>query len=157
MVGATNTPWMIDSAFIRRFDRAFYISLPNKKARVTLFKKILDTIPNTLLRVDIEKLADATEGFSSDDIFRVCKNASGRKTQKLRTAEYFAQTLAGDWFPCTKKFPCAVPRAEVDPREVARALPPRVSAMDFEFSMLEPACKQSEIEKFKKYIEDNVK
>jgi SpoVK/Ycf46/Vps4 family AAA+-type ATPase len=157
MVGATNTPWLIDSAFIRRFDRAFYIALPNKKARMTLFQKILNTIPNTLLRVDIQRLAEKTEGFSSDDIQRVCKNASGRKTQKLRTAQYFAQTMKGDWFPCTQKFPCAVPRAEVHPDDISNALPPRVSAMDFEFSMLEPASKPAEIEKFKKYIEESVR
>lgn len=153
MVGATNLPWAMDSAFIRRFDRAFYIGLPDKKARFTLFKNILDTIPNSLLRIDIERLAEVTEGFSSDDIRKVCKNASGRKTHKLRTAQYFAQTLAGDWFPCTQKFPCAVPRAEVDPEEILRALPPRVSAMDFEFSMIDPASTPAEIERFKKYIE----
>lgn len=152
LVGATNTPWQIDPAFIRRFDRSFYISLPNKSARVTLLKQILDTIPNTLLRPDIERLAQATDGFSSDDIRRLCKNASGRKLHKLRNAEYFAQSLLGDWFPCTKNFPCAVPRAEIEQSEVNNALPPAVSGKDFELSMIEPACKRSEVEKFDKFI-----
>lgn len=152
LVGATNTPWLIDSAFVRRFDETFYIPLPDRSARCTLIKKTLEKIPNTLLRLDIEKLAIVTDGYSPADIVRMFKKASSRKNKKLMRAEYCAKALKGLWFPCTKKFPGAQDKKtlNVDDELIA----PRLSAMDFEFSMVKKTVLSQELDKFKQFEEE---
>lgn len=38
IMGATNTPWELDDAFRRRFEKRIYIGLPDPTARATMFK-----------------------------------------------------------------------------------------------------------------------
>lgn len=152
LVGATNTPWDIDSAFVRRFDEQFYIPLPDYESRCTLIKRVIKRVPNNLLRFDIERLAQHTDGYSAADIVRICKKASSRKTNKLNNARYCAQTKRGVWFPCSQLFPGAIERStlNVDDKLIA----PRLSAMDFEFSMVKKTVLPKELEKFKKFEEE---
>jgi vacuolar protein-sorting-associated protein 4 len=37
-MGATNTPWELDEAFRRRFEKRIYIHLPDESARAGMFK-----------------------------------------------------------------------------------------------------------------------
>jgi SpoVK/Ycf46/Vps4 family AAA+-type ATPase len=41
LMGATNLPWQVDEAFIRRFSMRCYIPLPNAEHRYALLKKEL--------------------------------------------------------------------------------------------------------------------
>jgi SpoVK/Ycf46/Vps4 family AAA+-type ATPase len=67
VIGATNKPWMLDDAFIRRFQRRIYVPLPAYDARLEMFK-----IYTKNLRlgkdIDLEDLANKTEGYSGSDI-----------------------------------------------------------------------------------------
>ncbi|CAD6195761.1 unnamed protein product [Caenorhabditis auriculariae] len=68
---ATNCPWDLDPAFLRRFEKKIYISLPETEARVEILQKRLEkTSLDTF--VTFEWLASMTEGFSGDDIRRLC-------------------------------------------------------------------------------------
>lgn len=42
VIGATNLPWALDSAVRRRFEKRVYIPLPEVKARLTLFKMVIE-------------------------------------------------------------------------------------------------------------------
>jgi len=152
LVGATNTPWDIDSAFVRRFDEQFYIPLPDYEARCILIKRVIKRVPNNLLRVDIERLAQHTAGYSAADIVRICKKASARKTNKLNNAKYCAQTTKGVWFPCTDLFPGAQEKKDLDVNE--KLIAPRLSAMDFEFSMVKKTVLAKELDKFKNFEQE---
>jgi vacuolar protein-sorting-associated protein 4 len=37
-MGATNTPWELDQAFRRRFEKRIYIHLPDEQSRALMFK-----------------------------------------------------------------------------------------------------------------------
>lgn len=82
ILGATNRPWDLDEAVIRRLEKRVCkfklrldIPLPNKKGREELFKINLKEIKldNS---VSIEKLVGATDGYSGADITSVCRDAA---------------------------------------------------------------------------------
>lgn len=68
VIGATNTPWHLDSAFRRpgRFDRLIFVQPPSLNSRVDIFKISLSEKPTD--NIDYNKLAKITEGFSGADI-----------------------------------------------------------------------------------------
>lgn len=82
VIAATNKPWRLDEAFIRRFQKRIYIPLPNKEARVELLK--LYTKGLKLSKdVDLEKLADILGGYTSSDIKDIVMAAHLRTVKEL--------------------------------------------------------------------------
>lgn len=77
VLGATNRPWTLDSAILRRFDKRIMIPLPDVDAREEMFKIALRKMPNLKLAgdVDMRELARLSEGFSGDDIKKACIDA----------------------------------------------------------------------------------
>ncbi|RCN33341.1 ATPase, AAA family [Ancylostoma caninum] len=69
LVCATNCPWDLDPAFIRRFEKKIYIGLPDFDARLFMLNQRL---LHTTLASDVSKewIAQMTVGFSGDDIRR---------------------------------------------------------------------------------------
>jgi len=76
VIGATNRPDMLDSALLRpgRFDRLILINPPTKIEREAIFKVHTKKMP-VAKDVDIELLAEKTEGYAGADIFAICKEA----------------------------------------------------------------------------------
>jgi len=73
VIGATNKPWDLDYAFIRRFQKRIYVPPPNYSQRLGMFK--LYTKPLKIASdVDLKELARLTEGFSGSDIMDVCQS-----------------------------------------------------------------------------------
>src|SRR5579875_1660461 len=70
LIAATNKPWLMDLAFIRRFQLRLYVPPPDFKTRVELFKYYSKAL--NPLQLDFEKLASATEGYSASDIKDIC-------------------------------------------------------------------------------------
>jgi SpoVK/Ycf46/Vps4 family AAA+-type ATPase len=69
MLGATNLPWSLDSAFRRpgRFDRTLFVPPPDKVAREFILKRLLEGRPVSDL-LDMENLVKRTGGFSGADL-----------------------------------------------------------------------------------------
>ncbi len=67
VIAATNKPWKLDKAFIRRFQRRIYVPPPNKEARVQLLRLLTKNI-KLASDVDFELLADMLEGYSGSDV-----------------------------------------------------------------------------------------
>lgn len=68
IIGATNSPWELDSALRRpgRFDRIIFVPPPDKESRETILKLKLKDKP--IDRIDYRLLADRTSGYSGADI-----------------------------------------------------------------------------------------
>ncbi len=76
VIAATNRPDIIDPALLRpgRFDRLIYIPPPDKEARKEIFR--IHTRKKPLAEdVNLDELAEKTEGYTSADIAAVCNEA----------------------------------------------------------------------------------
>lgn len=76
VIGATNTPWHVDSALRRpgRFDRIIFIPPPDLKARIDIIKLHLKDKP--YINIDYEAIAKKMHQYSGADIKAVCDVAS---------------------------------------------------------------------------------
>lgn len=72
VIGATNRPWVLDSAVLRgkRFDTHIYVGLPDDAAREFLIKKYFNKHQSLLENTDVSIafLTKAFDGYSSADI-----------------------------------------------------------------------------------------
>ncbi len=82
VIAATNKPWRLDQAFIRRFQKRIYIPPPNKEVRKQLFIHYTRKI-KVADDVDFDKLAEMTEGYSASDIRDVVMEAYMRTVREL--------------------------------------------------------------------------
>mgnify|MGYP000371378631 CR=1 FL=1 len=76
VIAATNRPDIIDPALLRpgRFDRLIHVPLPDKRARLEIFK--IHTRRKPLGDdVDLDRLAEITEGYTGADIQAICNEA----------------------------------------------------------------------------------
>lgn len=76
VIGATNRPDMLDPSLLRpgRFDSLLLVPAPDRDARLDIFKVHTRHMP--LKNVDLEELADRTEGYSGADIEGICREAA---------------------------------------------------------------------------------
>ncbi len=90
VIGATNKPWDLDWAFIRRFQKRILVPLPDNHTRLMMLKHYTGNlqIDND---VDLPELTRLSEGFSGSDIRDVCQSA-----QLSLIGEFFELGLALD-------------------------------------------------------------
>jgi SpoVK/Ycf46/Vps4 family AAA+-type ATPase len=77
IVGATNTPQLLDPAILRpgRFDKVLFMPLPDQVGREKIFKHYLSGLPVSK-DIDYEKLSSLTNRFSPADIKNICEEVS---------------------------------------------------------------------------------
>lgn len=75
VLAASNLPWALDEAFRRRLEKRIYIPLPPRSDRMQLIQQAMGTVELDA-GVDVERLADATDGYSGADIANVCRDAA---------------------------------------------------------------------------------
>ena len=80
LLAASNIPWDLDPALLRRLEKRVMVSLPDKKGRETLLKIF---IPQKMNKgIDYAKNAELLEGYSGSDIKLLCKEALMTRTRK---------------------------------------------------------------------------
>merc|ERR1712123_114174 len=62
VLGATNIPWVLDSAIRRRFEKRIYIDLPEEHARTHMFKLNMGDTPCTITEEEYRQLGSRTDG-----------------------------------------------------------------------------------------------
>ena len=85
-LGATNLPWELDSAMLRRLEKRIQIPLPSAEGRRRIFETLLDGHdggPVAAGDVDFAAMARETDGFSGADVALVCKEAAMRPLRRL--------------------------------------------------------------------------
>jgi SpoVK/Ycf46/Vps4 family AAA+-type ATPase len=74
VIGATNKPWDLDWAFIRRFQKRILVPLADHSTRLNMFRVYASNL-QIAQDVELEELARLSEGFSGSDIRDVCQSA----------------------------------------------------------------------------------
>ena len=90
VIGATNKPWDLDWAFIRRFQKRILVPLADSATRLSMLKLYSSTLAIDT-DVDLQELARLAEGFSGSDIRDVCQSA-----QLSLIGEFFESGKATD-------------------------------------------------------------
>lgn len=73
VIAATNKPWKLDWAFLRRFSKRIYIPLPSLQTRENLFSSYLSKLKRDS-SVDAAHLAQLIDGYSASDIRDICQS-----------------------------------------------------------------------------------
>lgn len=114
VLAATNTPWMVDKAFLRpgRFDRAVHVGLPGYDDRKSIFhlyiRKMKTSFGNDSSKIDelCDYLSNMTSGYSGADIASLCRAAAVRcllsKAECLRE-QHFYDTVRDNRGPSSNK------------------------------------------------------
>jgi len=76
VMAATNRPFELDDAALRRFQKKIYIKMPEGPARKFLLKKLLNQQATVFKEADIDKLVEMTKGYSSSDLTNLAKTAA---------------------------------------------------------------------------------
>jgi transitional endoplasmic reticulum ATPase len=124
IIGATNRPDILDPGIMRpgRLDQLIYIPLPDRESRVSIFKANLRKSPIGP-DVNMDELADVTDGFSGADLTEICQRAAKNAIRDSITAGIERQKRVD---------------AEELTQEEADALPdpvPAITSAHFEASM----------------------
>lgn len=90
-LAATNLPWNIDPAFIRRFQKRIEVPLPDELARERLFELEIGGTLCDLSPDDYKDLAKESEGFSGSDIKTVVQDALNCPITKVIEATHFSE------------------------------------------------------------------
>ncbi|KAF2925900.1 uncharacterized protein [Oryza sativa Japonica Group] len=86
ILGATNRPFDLDDAVIRRLPRRIYVDLPDSQNRMKILK-ILLAKENLESDFRFDELANATEGYSGSDLKNLCIAAAYRPVHELLEEE----------------------------------------------------------------------
>ncbi|XP_010261095.1 PREDICTED: uncharacterized protein LOC104600003 isoform X2 [Nelumbo nucifera] len=86
ILGATNRPFDLDDAVIRRLPRRIYVDLPDAQNRMKILRIFLAQ-ENLEPGFKFDELANATEGYSGSDLKNLCIAAAYRPVQELLEEE----------------------------------------------------------------------
>ncbi|XP_077212438.1 uncharacterized protein LOC143847481 [Tasmannia lanceolata] len=82
VLAATNRPFDLDEAIIRRFERRIMVGLPSVENRELILKTVLSK-EKVEEGLDFKELAVMTEGYSGSDLKNLCMTAAYRPVREL--------------------------------------------------------------------------
>ena len=103
VIGATNRPFDVDPAFLRRMPRRIFIGLPDYNARVAVLSNMLNSVPLEE-SFDIDLVARQTQGYSPSDLREVLQAAALHPLREARAAAISSR--AGNE---SNQFPLSIP------------------------------------------------
>ncbi|XP_076096223.1 vacuolar protein sorting-associated protein 4-like isoform X1 [Mytilus galloprovincialis] len=131
---ATNCPWELDTAFLRRFQKRIYIPLPGKEARKVLMK--IHTRDNKIDLTDTEwdQLCERTEGYSGSDIANMMLESLFGPIRDLQASTHWKQRQDGKFMPCNPDEDLSI-EATMSSFPPEKVIPRNVALQDFEKSV----------------------
>jgi SpoVK/Ycf46/Vps4 family AAA+-type ATPase len=109
VIAATNRPFDLDNAALRRLPHRVLVNLPDQKARLDILRKTLngvfvapissppDAKPSDITEDDrdkvIQELASLTEGYSGSDLKSVCTRAAQQHVRDFMKSQNMAEVV----------------------------------------------------------------
>ncbi|KAL5989939.1 hypothetical protein ACLOJK_010834 [Asimina triloba] len=82
VLAATNLPWELDAAMLRRLEKRILVPLPEPEARRAMFEELLPSRPEEG-ELPYDLLVERTDGYSGSDIRLLCKEAAMQPLRRL--------------------------------------------------------------------------
>ena len=92
-MGATNRPSDVDKAILRRMPAMFKVRVPNKEKRLQILQLILER-ELVDADVDLDYVANASEGFSGSDLKELCRTAAMFRAKEFSFAMMGSRNLS---------------------------------------------------------------
>lgn len=87
LLAASNLPWDLDMALLRRLEKRILVPLPTLEAREAMVRHHLPPGPPGVGRaeesIDLNSFAEKLEGYSGSDIRLVCKEAAMKPLRRI--------------------------------------------------------------------------
>lgn len=162
LLAATNIPWGLDDAMLRRLERKIYIPLPDANARAKMFELNLGSTPHGLAVADFRELGMQTEGYSGSDIAVLVRDAIMQPVRTLQNAQKFKRIQVNEerrlkqkWTPCPPSDPEGVPMTLMQIKDDELHVP-LVTKRDFLVALTstKPSVDQDNIAKHAKFTQE---
>ena len=82
LLAASNLPWELDHALLRRLEKRILVPLPEQDGRESLIRKLIPEASGGSA-LDYERFASELDGYSGSDIKLVCKEAAMKPLRRL--------------------------------------------------------------------------
>ncbi|KAL3770406.1 hypothetical protein ACHAW5_002323 [Stephanodiscus triporus] len=84
VLAATNLPWDLDTAFLRRMEKRIMIPLPTKECRADMIRSHLAEFSPIFCKGGfLEEAASLVDGYSGSDIRTLCKEVAMRPVRRI--------------------------------------------------------------------------
>lgn len=157
LICATNCPWDLDTAFLRRFHKRIYVPLPNIAERHEIFQLFTKNIPLEIRSEIWNPLVQQTEGFSGSDLSDLVQSALNTPIMELEDTKIWKYTADGFYEPIVNTDDFSLENIVCCdlydlPHESVRARP--LQALDFLNSLndMTATVSATNVEKFESFI-----
>jgi spastin len=120
IMGATNRPYDLDDAVLRRFPKRVLVPLPDVTTRHKLITSLLNDTRSEFSQVEWKKFAEMTENYSASDLSQLCKDMALAPIRDLgiRALEVSVDDLRplnmGDAVECMKSIRASTTTSQLD-------------------------------------------
>ena len=84
VLAASNLPWDLDAAFLRRMEKRILVPLPSKECRKEMIKSHLSEFSPAFRKGEIlDNAASLVDGYSGSDIKALCKEVAMRPLRRV--------------------------------------------------------------------------
>jgi len=94
VIGTTNLPWDLDSAFGRRFRTKVHVGLPSEAARQEIARRRLSRFNHSLSGAEMRRFAQDCKGFTGDSIVQTINAALEKLVREFKSATHFRPVSA---------------------------------------------------------------
>ncbi|KAL9677461.1 hypothetical protein QQ045_005692 [Rhodiola kirilowii] len=98
VLAATNLPWELDAAMLRRLEKRILVPLPEPEARRAMFEELLPPVTDEA-GLPYDLLVEHTEGYSGSDIRLVCKEAAMQPLRRVMATLEDKEVVPEDELP----------------------------------------------------------
>ncbi|PRP73539.1 hypothetical protein PROFUN_02548 [Planoprotostelium fungivorum] len=88
VLAATNRPWELDDAFLRRFQKRLYVPMPEVEVRKSIVEQNLEGY-HDMTPEELKDISTVTKGYSGSDLSNLCNDAMMEPLREIYSARWW--------------------------------------------------------------------